>query len=355
MFTIMNYRKNKSSLSRRQFMAASGIMGAGLVIASKSVIGAPSILTYYGKSDSLIEGVQIGVITYSYRSLPDQSAEATLQYVLNSGINAIELMGDPAESFAGKPESTVARRAMFPLMRKQRDGDELSDDEKKQLEEMREKIKAYNSQVAEWRAKVSMDKFTQVRKMYNDAGVSIYAYKPNAFGENNTDAEVDYGFRAAKALGANQITLELPENDEHTKKLGEYGKKHKIYVAYHGHEQQTPTWWDTALGQSKYNAMNLDLGHYVAAGNPSPIDLIKEKHNRILSMHMKDRQTPENGKANLPFGQGDTPIIETLQLMRDQKYKFPATIELEYEVPEDSGPVEEVKKCLEYCKNALEK
>jgi sugar phosphate isomerase/epimerase len=71
-------------------------------------------------------------------------------------------------------------------------------------------------------------------------------------------------------------------------------------------------------------------------------------------MHIKDRQNPDNGKANLPFGQGDTPVIEVLQLMRDQKYKFPATVELEYKVPEDSDPVTEVKKCLEYCRKALE-
>src|ERR671939_696356 len=57
------------------------------------------------KPNSLIEGVQVGVITYSYRSMPDQSAEATLKYVVDSGISAIELMGGPVESFAGAPSS----------------------------------------------------------------------------------------------------------------------------------------------------------------------------------------------------------------------------------------------------------
>ncbi|MBX2877027.1 MAG: hypothetical protein KTR30_33215 [Saprospiraceae bacterium] len=56
-------------------------------------------------------------------------------------------------------------------------------------------------------------------------------------------------------------------------------------------------------------------------------------------MHVKDRQTPENGKANLTFGQVDTPIVDLLRLMRDQKYSFPATIELEYDIPEDSDAV----------------
>src|SRR5207302_6365421 len=57
------------------------------------------------KPSSLVEGVQIGTITYSYRSLPDQSAEATLRYIVDSGISAIELMGGPVESFAGAPSS----------------------------------------------------------------------------------------------------------------------------------------------------------------------------------------------------------------------------------------------------------
>jgi sugar phosphate isomerase/epimerase len=71
-------------------------------------------------------------------------------------------------------------------------------------------------------------------------------------------------------------------------------------------------------------------------------------------MHVKDRQTPANGKGNLAWGKGDTPIVEVLQLMRDQKYKFPATVELEYQIPEGSDAVKEVRKCLEYCRKALE-
>jgi sugar phosphate isomerase/epimerase len=346
--------KKSASFNRRQFLTASSLVAAGLAVSSKQVIGAPSILRYWGKQDSLIKGVQIGVITYSFRTMPDQSAEATLQYVRDCGISAIEMMGDPAESFAGMPENPVDRSAFFQLMRKSRNGETLTDDEKKEMEEMRARMDSYNKEVAKWRAGVSMEKFKQVKKMYNDAGVTIYAFKPNAFGQNNTDAEIDYGFRAAKALGATHITLELPGDDARTKKLGDVAAKHKIQVAYHGHEQQTPTIWDTALAQSKYNAMNLDLGHYVAAGNPDPLELIMEKHDRIASMHIKDRQKPENGKGNLPWGQGDTPLREALNLMSARKYKFPATIELEYEVPGDSDPVKEVKKCMDYCRKALE-
>jgi sugar phosphate isomerase/epimerase len=348
----MTNSKDKTSISRRRFIASSALVAAGLTTNSGSVIGAPNILRFYGQKGSLIKGVQIGVITYSYRSMPDQSAEATLKYVLDSGISAIELMGGPAENYAGMPENPVDRRVFFGMRRKARN-DELTTSEQKEYEEMQAAMDAFDKEVIDWRSKVSMDKFEEVKRMYAEAEVSIYAFKPNAFGTRNTDAEIDYGFRAAKALGATHVTLELPGDDAHTKKLGEFGKKYKIYIGYHGHEQQTPTWWDTALGQSEYNAMNMDIGHYVAAGNPSPLKLLKQKHDRIASMHIKDRQNPKNGKKNLPWGEGDTPIIDALKLMSKKKYTFPATVELEYKIPEDSDPVKEVKKCVEFCRNGL--
>lgn len=348
-----NKNEQDNTFSRRKFIGSSILTATGIIAGVNSTFGAPAIIRAFGKPSSMINGVQIGTITYSFRSMPDQSAEATLKYVTDCGLSAIELMGDPAETFAGMPANPVDMRAFFGLMRKSRDGGELTEDEKKEMEDLRAQMDSHGKKVAEWRTTVSMDKFTQVKKMYAAAGVKIYAFKPSAFSQRNTDAEIDYGFKAAKALGASHVTLEHPSDDHHTKKLGEMAAKHKIYVAYHGHEQQTPTFWDTALAQSKYNSLNLDAGHYLAAGNPPVIDLIKAKHERIMSMHLKDRQTPENDKGNLPWGEGDTPIGEILKLMSANKYKFPATVELEYQIPEGSDAVTEVKKCVEFCKNAL--
>ncbi|WP_149273086.1 sugar phosphate isomerase/epimerase family protein [Pareuzebyella sediminis] len=339
-------------LSRRKFLGTSAMATAGLSLAGPSLFGAPSIISSWNKPNSLINGVQIGTITYSFRSMPDQSAEATLQYVVDSGISAIELMGDPAESFVGKPENPVDRRAFYGLMRAKRDG-ELSADQQKELADLQSQMDSYNKQLAEWRRKMSMDGFTKLKKMYNDAGVHIYAFKSSAFRPDNTDDEIEWGMKAAKLLGASHVTVEHPSDDAQTLRLGNLAKKNKIYMAYHGHEQQTPTLWDTALKQSDYNALNLDLGHYVAAGNTDPLGIIKEKHHHIKSMHLKDRQTPDNGKGNLPWGKGDTPIKEALHLMHNRKYKFPGTIELEYEIPEGSNAVEEVKKCLAYCEKVL--
>ncbi len=345
-------KDDKNNLSRRKFIGTTTAFAAATAFAAPSLFGAPAIIPSLKKRSKLIGGVTLGVITYSFRSMPDQSAEATLQYVLDCGINAVELMGDPAESFAGKPENPVDRRAFYGLMRAKRDG-ALTDNQEKEMAEMQERMTAYNQEVALWRAKVNMDKFAELRKMYNDAGVEIYAFKPAAFGKDNTDIEIDWGLRAAKNLGASHVTLEHPSDDAWTKKLGAMGAQHKVYIGYHGHEQQTPTFWDTALQQSPYNGLNLDIGHYVAAGNKEPLEIIKQKHDRILSMHVKDRQSPEHGKGNVLWGTGDTPLTQVLQLMRDNQYKFPATIELEYDVPADSDPITEVRKCMEYCAGAI--
>lgn len=345
-------KKENSGVSRRQFIGTSFSLATGLLMGAGSAFGASSTLRKLAKPDSMINGVQIGTITYSYRSMQDQSAEAILKAVVDSGISAIELMGDPAELYAGRPENPVDRRAFFSLMRKSRDG-ELTDQEQQQMAEMQSQMDQYNEQVADWRSSVSMDKFVELRNLYNDAGVSIYAWKPSAFGVENSDEEVEYAFRAAKALGATSCTRELPEEDAQTKRLGELAEKHGVYMGYHNHTQATPTLWDTALEQSSYNSLNLDIGHWVAAGNPSVVDFIREKHDRITSIHVKDRTTPDNGAENLMWGEGDTPIREVLQLMRDENYSFPATAELEYQIPDESNAVQEVSRCLDFCKNSL--
>lgn len=327
-----------NGISRRYFLGTAATAMAGIVASPSLSFGAPAFIKNLGKPNSKIAGVQIGAITYSFRSM-ESDAESILRYCVDSGISAIELMGNTAESFAGAPQMAggFQRRS------------DMSEAEKRAWDEARA---AYAKELAAWRSKTGLDKFKQLRKMYKDAGVSIYAWKPSALGVNNTDAEVDYACRVAKVLGADHVTVEIPTESSETLRLGNIAARHKIKVGYHGHLQQTYTAWDEALSQSKYNALNFDIGHYVAAGH-DPFRLLRDKHQHVVSMHMKDRQTEENGQANLPWGQGDTPLAEVLRLMRDQKYKFPATIELEYQIPDGSDAVKEVSKCLDYCRKAL--
>ena len=106
------------------------------------------------------------------------------------------------------------------------------------------------------------------------------------------------------------------------------------------------TAWDAVLEQSTGNAINLDCGHYVAGTSESPIPVMLKHHGRIASMHLKDRKSKEYGEANTPWGEGDTPLKEVLQLMRKEKWTFPAEVELEYNIPKDSDAVKEVAENL---------
>lgn len=329
--------------SRREFLLKGSIASVGLLMTGATAWS--KSFSFMAGPGSKFFGVQIGVITYSFRSMPG-NAEQLLKYITDSGISAIELMGDAVEEYAGKPFNPVK---MPPHVAGQ--PPKFTDEQKAQLA-------TYEKQVAEWRSTVSMDKFKEIKKMYNKAGVTIYAFKPNALGTNNTDAEIEYALKAAKTLGARSVTVELPTDSAHSKRLGDLGAKHKVYIGYHAHTQATDTAWDTALNQSPYNSMNLDCGHYIAAGGNNTketlLALIAAKHDRITTMHIKDRKTNANGGANMPWGQGNTPLKEILTLLKEKKYAIPATIELEYDIPAGSDAVKETKNCLAFAKNALD-
>ena len=298
-------------------------------------------------------GVTIGVQTYSFRTQEDESPLAILEYITETGIKHVELMGNHAEPFAGAPASPMDDPAKRAIMVKQWRQQELTEEEAELAVILREEMTQFNADLAKWRSEVDYSKFEELRELYAANGISIYAFKPSVFGKNNTDEDIRYGMRAAKALGANHVTVEHPEDDEHTARLGKIAEEEGILMAYHGHMQQTPTLWDTALEQSSGNSMNLDFGHYIAAENENPLQIIKDKHASIASMHLKDRQKKSNGGGNLMWGTGDTPIAEVVTLIRDNGYTFPITVELEYEIPEGSDAVQEVKRSFEYIKNIL--
>lgn len=293
---------------------------------------------------SAAPGPPIGAITYSFRSMKGD-LDSVIAYCKTCGMNAIELMGDHIESFAGAPENPIDFRKLFANGRRP-----FTDEERAQMEQ-------YRTDLANWRASVSMTPFKKAAKKLKKAGITVYAFKPSTFGENNTDAEIEYGMKVAKVLGSPSVTVELPGNPEHSARLGKFGEKHGVYVGYHAHLQATDTLWDEALAQSPYNTMNLDCGHYIAAGGDntteSLLKLIEKRHDRISSMHLKDRKTKANGGDNVAWGTGDTPICEILKLLKNKGYNIPVSVELEYPIPEGSNAVTEVKKCVDYAKACL--
>lgn len=346
------------NITRRQF--------GGLALPA---LAAPRILA---KPNSNFGGVMVGAITYSFRSLP---VENTLKYCVDSGVSGIELMSNVAESYAGAPLPVM--RPMGPpaggagARPQGGPGGPPAGGPPAggpggpggRFQATPEQIAARKKAAAElsaWRTSAPMSKYKEFRKMYEDAGVKIYCFKLPPTLEM-PDAEYDYIWNVAETLGADHITMELPTNDELLARVAAYAAKRKLAIAFHTHGQGGASGFDKVLSASKYTALNFDVGHYFGVNGESPLPLVEKYASRIASLHLKDRKAPTPnpsggapiGGATVAWGEGGTPIKEILQLMKRNKYRFPASIELEYPVPAGSDAVAEVRKCVEYCKAAL--
>lgn len=296
------------------------------------------------KPNSNFGGVQVGInIPYSFHGLPS-NADQILDYLAQTGISAVELRTQPIEAFLGAPAIASRGLGMAGPMRNGKPV-ELTAQQKAEIEELRK-----------WRLSRSMSEFKGFRKKYEDAGVKIEIVKMDGI-NTATDDVLDYCFQMAKALGAYAISCEIPVSQ--TKRIGAFAAKHKLMVGYHGHGNLTNPEafgrlgaWEQAFWYSKYNGANVDIGHFFASNGFSPAEWIKENHTRITHVHLKDRKA--NNGPGMPWGQGDTPLKEILLMMKREKYRFQATIELEYRIPEGSTTLAEISKCVQYCKDVLE-
>ena len=320
------------------------------------------------KPNSVFGGVRLGIITYSFRALPG-SAEETLKYCVDCGISGVELMSNVAESYAGAP--LPQQRGFMPGgpggappkgpgapggAAKGPGGPRMQ-----MTPEMREAMRKRAEELTKWRLSAPMDKYKALRKMYENAGVKIYCFKlPPTL--DMPDAEYEYIWNVAETLGANHITMELPTDDKLLQRVAEYAAKRKLAISFHTHGQGGSSGFDRVLNASKYTTLNFDVGHYYGVNGESPAPIVERYHDRISSLHLKDRKGPAaageskgpgGGGPNMPWGQGETPLKEVLQLMKKKKYKFPASIEYEYNTPQGSDVLAEIKKCVEYCKKAL--
>ena len=310
---------------RRTFLGGTALLAAAAVM-PRGVFGDDA-----AKPNSVFSGVRIGCITYSYRGAAG-TAEYTLDCLLKDGLSETELMDGPIHSFAGIPDVGRARGR-----KKTKDSDNQNSPSPPVSDADRAKLR-----------ETQLAKCAQLRTMYNDAGVNIHIHK---FPFGPTDDDIDFNFEIAKALGCKAITTE--RNDEQAKRLAPFAEKHKIWVAFHNHTNNIPTIedMDPLMGIGDFIGFNLDIGHYVAGTKgKSPVPVIEKYHDKIISLHLKDR-TADGG--NLPWGQGQTPIKEVLQLLKMEKWPIYADIELEYPIPQGSDAVKEVAKCVQYCKEAL--
>ncbi len=315
-----------STYSRREFTR---LALAALPLANALTLAGPSSAAEAppagGKPNSKVAGVQIGLnVPYSFSS-PQMSGDDILKHCVSLGISGVELRTQPVEIFLGAPAELI-----FP--------------------KGKSAVAGAAEKLQQWRHNVSMDKVAEFRHRYESAGVLIEIVKVDGIFKMPDDS-VDYCFALAKALGGRAISTEISHQESDLKRLGEFAAKHQFMVGYHGHAETHPADWERAFSYSKFNGANVDLGHFVAGNNTSPVPFIKQYHERITHVHVKDRKM-HNG-PNTRFGEGDTPITEVLHLLRDNRWNIQATIEFEYKVPADSDRMTEIARAIQYCRDAL--
>ena len=283
----------RTMVNRREF---SQILAGGLAASS----------SFAAKIDSHVNGVWIGAQSYSFR---DRDFDKCLEGMKEVGLGEMEMWQGHAEPKGMK-----------------------------------------EAELSKWRLETPLSHFENLRKQADAAGVTIYAYN-YSFRENFTDKEIARGFEMAKALGCKVITAS--SNVSTAKRIDPFAKKAKIRVGMHNHsrihenEYARPEDFAQAMaGTSEYICVNLDIGHFTAA-NFDAVDYLSKHHERIVTLHIKDRKKDQG--ANVSFGEGDTPIKAVLQLLKTKKYKIPANIEYEYK---GADTIAEMKKCFAYCKEA---
>jgi sugar phosphate isomerase/epimerase len=253
------------------------------------------------------KGVLLGVQSYSFR---DRSLDAALTAMQQLGLTSCELWQGHVEP------RDVARGEM-----------------------------------RRWRETVPLASFRDIKSKFDRARIAVSAYNIS-FKDDFSDTEIARGFEMAEALGTHTITASA--NIAVIQRVAPVAARRRVTIAVHNHsridpkEFATPDHFTSAMKTSPFIAVNLDIGHFTAA-NFDAVDFLRAHHDRIVSIHIKDRR--RNDGPNVPFGEGDTPIGETLRLLRDERWTIPANIEYEYK---GGDTVEEVRRCLAFCRQQLE-
>ncbi len=313
-----------NKMSRRHWSTLSLAGLAGLLVPSGLVSCKTAAPASTGSTASAAvgnSGVVIGVQTYSFR---DMDLTSALKAMNDIGIKSCELWQGHVE-----PRELMWKAGTTPA------------EAKRKQEELKK-----------WRATVSMDEVKALRDQIHKAGVTIQAYN-GPFAVKDPDEEMELVFRTAQALGTDTITTSATVAV--MKRVDALAQKYKIKVAMHNHSHvEDPNQFATPEsflrgmeGNSDFIRINLDIGHFTAA-NYDAVDFIKKNHDKIVCIHVKDRK--KNQGANMPLGEGDTPIAAVLKLIRDNNWPIPANIEYEYK---GADTVAEVKKCFDYCTNIL--
>ena len=314
--------------SRRDVMKI-GIAGAAFAAVPRGIFAARAI-------DATVRGVKLGITTGSLNPLPVVDGKDPLDVLIDGCVAIGAANVELAAGFFGPPVTGGLVGGQAPA--------QLTPEYTKSREALRQ-----------WRtSQEALDRYTLVGKKFRDGGLNLLSIS-NTFSDDCTDDEMDWMFRGMRALGvkmfqSNQTRVSMGP------RLVPFAEKYKIMPSFHTHsavndpnEIASPASLQKLMDLSTDFRICLDIGHFTA-GNNDAVAYLREHHDRITHIHVKDRKR-DNG-PNVAWGTGDTPIIPCLQLIRDNHWPIYALIEREFKGT--GTPPEETKADLDYMKHALE-
>lgn len=311
-----------------------------------ALAGFPLSAALSASGDSVVNGVRVGVDTYSYRDLLRTPGQDNIDDVIRAlqfaGAREIELSSmntEPAGPNSGPavppPPSAYPPPITAPTP-----------------EQVAAAKLAVRNSLRRWRLSTPAANHEAIRAKFQGAGIDLFAYRVD-YDDRFTDEEIDVTFQQAKALGVHVMASLTGLNN--ARRIAPFAEKHQMTVALHNTANEkdpdsiaTPQSFRTALAISKNFRLNLDIGHFTAA-NHEVVAFIQENYAGISHLQIKDRT--RNGGGNEQFGEGDTPIKDVLKLI--QAKKLPIPVFVEYEYLGLGTPREEVRKCMAYVKAAL--
>lgn len=297
---------------------------------------------------SKANAVRLGVQTYSFRDLlntPGDTTDKMIAAIKQLGLAECEMfepMLQPHELSAAAPWRMVGGKPTQAS---------LYGGEKKHSGPSAAEL-ANREAIRRWRLGPGLDAVQTAGEKFQRAGIRITAFN-FTLRDWDTDEEVERGVQMARAMGTDILSASTTLTM--AKRCVPTFDKHQVILSLHGHSNAAdpnhfaaPDSFAKALAMSRFYRVNLDIGHFFATGY-DPVAYIRENHERITHLHIKDRK--KDGGPNMPFGAGDTPIGPVMRLLQSEGYPIPAHVEYEYAGGEDS--VTEVAKCLRYMKSTL--
>lgn len=318
-------------------------------------------------------GVEVGLIAPDLLDAAAQRPEPMLALALRLGLASIELRGEPIEAKLGAPQrpapgTTPAPAAAAPptpptgaattpptpaaAAPPQAAGTPGTSPKPLTPAQIAAQVRAA---LRTWRLAATAETFAPLKAQFAKAGVAINVLRM-PLGDGMSDEELDYSFNAARWLGARAVTCDAPVS--HARRLGLFADKHRMRVGFSGQSDVTtvdafgrPGAWEQAFFYSPLNGACLDVGHYTAGNGTTALDFLRRYHGRITNLHLSDRRTGQG--PSVPWGEGNTPLREILQLVQRERYALPVTIALSYPIPPSSSVEAELARCVAFCEAAL--